>query len=239
MGQELRFAEIDYWVDLGKRDGAAQMAVDEVILRHGLNRPLLRVYRWDEPVITTGYFEDVANAREQLNEPRIPLVRRFTGGGTVLHGSDLPYTVIVPKAVGDEVFGNDRNASYRAIHRALAVALEESGVMGISLKEHGDQMPGIPCFQSPVAADLVETDTGKKLAGAGQRRTRDGMIHQGSVDTLGLDVDLESFGKTLADLLAEHSTKVSVERFGDDFGDRWQSLRASRYGTSEWNRDGK
>jgi lipoate-protein ligase A len=39
---------------------------------------------------------------------------------------------------------------------------------------------GTLCFQHPVGYDLMEFD-GVKIAGAGQRRTKSGLLHQGSV----------------------------------------------------------
>ncbi len=231
------FARFLYWIDNAARDTAGQMAVDEVLLRSGASDPILRVYRWSEPAVTTGYFEDAAQARIQLDEKSVPLVRRFTGGGTVFHGADLPYTIIIPKVVCDDVFGNDRVASYRAIHQALAKTLQGLGIPDVALATQGDQRVGAPCFVSPVREDLIHTKSEKKIAGAGQRRTREGVIHQGSIDLQGHEIDRELFGQQFAANLASDALKLTDVEFPSDFDDQWQALRAGRYATSAWNRD--
>lgn len=231
------FARFQYWIDNAARDTAGQMAVDEVLLRDRTVDPILRVYRWSEPALTTGYFEDAKRVRHQMNRKTLPLVRRFTGGGTVLHDTDLPYTIIIPKAVCDRVFGNDRAVSYRAIHQALAMVLQGLGIADLALAREGGQSAGAACFVSPVREDLIHSETGKKIAGAGQRRTREGVIHQGSIDLMGHEIDNNVFGHQFAVNLADVVQKMTEAELPSDFDDQWQALRAARYATAQWNRD--
>lgn len=231
------FARFQYWIDTAARDTAGQMAVDEVLLRDRMVDPVLRVYRWSEPALTIGYFEDAGKARLQTASGRVPLVRRFTGGGAVLHGEDLPYSIIIPKAICDSVFGSDRAASYRVIHQALVRTLEEFGVSDLALATNDSTRTGAPCFVSPVGEDLIQTRTGKKIAGAGQRRTREGMVHQGSIDLCGHEIDRDLFGERFAAQLAEKVHALTEAGLPSDFDDQWQALRAGRYATAQWNRD--
>jgi lipoate-protein ligase A len=56
----------------------------------------------------------------------------------------------------------------------------------------------VACFEKPVAWDLVDRQ-GRKLAGAGQRRTRRGLLHQGSVVVPGAPRSLfDDFARHLA-----------------------------------------
>jgi lipoate-protein ligase A len=79
--------------DFEPRPAALQMAVDEVLLRT-ISAPLLRVYRWAAPCITLGYFEPYALAAQSSGGREV--TRRWTGGGSVEHGTDWPYSILMP-----------------------------------------------------------------------------------------------------------------------------------------------
>ena len=168
------FAQLQVWVDPVARPGPEAMAVDEWLLETAA-LPVLRVYRWLGEWATLGYFGQLAPAQGAL--PRVSWVRRWTGGGVVDHRADWTYTVVAPSG---EALANLRGAeSYRRIHEALVEALraEHSSVH----MSAGDEQTGAAlCFENPVSHDLIG-DNGRKLAGAGQRRTRHGLLHQGSV----------------------------------------------------------
>ena len=163
------------WVleDLEPRDAALQMALDRVLLET-TPLPILRFYRWSGPCVTVGYFESLEQAA--ANHPGLPVVRRWTGGGSVVHTDDSPYSLIVPRA---EPFASVRPAeSYRLIHSALARALR-TALPGVTTAQKTAPKRSAACFENPVADDLLLG--GCKVAGAGQRRTRAGLLHQGSI----------------------------------------------------------
>ena len=149
------------------------MAVDEALLRNATERrlPLLRVYTWMRPAVSFGYFQEFPAGLAAKYDS----VRRLTGGGVVYHGDDTTYTVIVPPV--HPLYKMSTAAAYCALHRAVAAAL------GLQA-ELCDSAPASPhgqyeCFQKPVSGDVVAE--GRKLAGAAQRRTKHGMLHQGSI----------------------------------------------------------
>ncbi len=159
--------------DQEPREASLQMAVDRVLLESAA-LPILRIYRWAQPCVTIGYFESMAEA--QIRHPALPIVRRWTGGGTVLHGHDAPYSLIVPRT---EPFASVRpGESYRLIHGALANALRENLPEVTTASETAPKRSSA-CFENPVADDLMAR--GCKIAGAGQRRSRAGLLHQGSL----------------------------------------------------------
>ena len=111
------------------RDGAFNMAVDEFLLRNQIQRKdpnsILRFYRFNEPTVTVGYGMWQALGTEMNNQ--IPLIRRITGGGMVVHGkSDLTYSLIVPLN-RQTIFRKVRN-SYYLIHEELRNALGHFGI---------------------------------------------------------------------------------------------------------------
>lgn len=176
------------------RPGPEAMAVDEWLLETR-EEPLLRVYGWRGGWGSVGYFGDLEAARAAL--PGLSWVRRWTGGGTVDHRRDWTYTLIVPSGCGPA--GTKGAESYRVIHEALADALSDCGVA--ARLSAGDAETGAAlCFRNPVGHDLVSPG-GSKIAGAGQRRTRRGLLHQGSV-LAAEGADLSRLPFFLADRLA-------------------------------------
>ena len=76
------------------RPAALNMARDEVLL-DGLavaeNVSVLRVYRWERPAVSFGYFEPWAAVAAGFGDGR-ELVRRWTGGRIVEHGAAVAWT---------------------------------------------------------------------------------------------------------------------------------------------------
>lgn len=151
------------------------MAVDELLLRD-CDQPTLRVYEWEGDWVSLGYFSPWEEAHGLDVGPPVRFVRRATGGGIVDHRHDATYTLVVPGS--DAMVKVPRSRSYRMIHEALADALRDVGI-GSSMLGEPAGASGL-CFGGGVESDLVGEDGGK-IAGAAQRRTRGGLLHQGSV----------------------------------------------------------
>jgi lipoyl(octanoyl) transferase len=168
------FEKLQVWLDGQARPGPESMAVDEWLLKTACE-PLLRIYRWAGDWASLGYFGKISEAKALI--PEVPWVRRWTGGGLVDHRRDWAYTLVVPR---NELLANLRGGeSYRKVHQALAAVLTAEGQN--TLLSLGDAATGAAlCFENPVSYDIIDA-AAKKLAGAGQRRTRHGLLHQGSV----------------------------------------------------------
>ncbi len=161
------------WLDPSPRDGPENMAVDEW-LAETCTAPVLRSYRWMPGWGSFGYFVKSADlpAKEGLR-----WVRRWTGGGIVDHRADWTYTLFIPRGHG---LADAKGAeSYRIIHTALLSALHQSGLEA-RLSGAAPPAAGGECFVRPVEYDVLDA-SGQKIAGAGQRRTVRGLLHQGSV----------------------------------------------------------
>lgn len=189
------FDVLQLWIDPVRRPGPKAMAVDEWLLETA-EVPVLRVYEWQGDWGSVGYFGGLSEARASF--PGVEWVRRWTGGGIVDHRADWTYSVIAP--AGQPLAGLRGAESYQCIHAALAEALCATGIHA-RLSTGLEQTGAAACFENPVSHDLVD-DSGRKLAGAGQRRTKLGLLHQGSVAHVGEPVVSLDRAKCLASALA-------------------------------------
>jgi len=107
--------------------GVMNMAKDHAIL-HGVSHnellPTLRIYRWIEPTVTIGYFEDINNTvnRDYCKKRNIPIIRRESGGGTVLHHLELTYSFTTPLHL--ELIPESVDESFRKIISPLINTLK-------------------------------------------------------------------------------------------------------------------
>ncbi|MCC5805525.1 MAG: lipoate--protein ligase family protein [Opitutales bacterium] len=188
-----------------RREAAANMAIDLWMLRTAGMHPgagtLFHGYGWSEPAFTFGQSQRWHDIRAHIEKitrggrPVPALIRRPTGGGLVDHRRDWTYALVFPAR---SAAAADRPAGlYIRVHHLLADALGEANVAA-RLKEcpppgacssengapaHNRLGRGGPsvCFDDPVPGDLLDPATGVKVAGAAMKRTRDGVLFQGSV----------------------------------------------------------
>ena len=182
------------WILLesGPGDPEFNMALDEALLATSALRgaPVLRLYSWQHPAATFGYSQRWAEVRRLT--PLRPLIRRPTGGGLVPHAGDWTYSVVVPPAQPWHTLR--ARDSYRRMHGWIADSLNRIGVP-VSLAERSDpQGPGC-CFVGAEEADVL--CQGRKVAGAAQRRNRQGLLIQGSVQPLVGSWSREAFHRAL------------------------------------------
>ncbi len=157
------------------------MAVDEALLLRQ-RAPTLRFYSWRAPAVSFGYFGRFEEAARLA--PDRELVRRWTGGGVVLHGNDLTYSFVVPAS--HPFCERSSQETYAALHEAIRAALYGEGITA-TLADKSAPKVSEACFANPVRADLLVC--GEKVAGGAQRRTRGGLLHQGSIQVPSLSRD--------------------------------------------------
>lgn len=215
------FEELSLVLDPEPHGGAYNMALDEVLLRAAV-QPLLRVYGWSAPAVSFGYFGHFAEVRRLW--PARELVRRWTGGGIVPHGEDFTYTLVVPKT--EPFAGRPAAESYRLIHEAVAAALGDAAG-ALSLAAGAPKMSD-ECFANPAAHDILAGEI--KIAGAAQRRTRQGLLHQGSIQRSGLGSE---FAGRLAAALAG---RVKPRALSGEENTQAARLAEEKYGTPAWLR---
>lgn len=200
----------------GALPGAENMDRDLALLERAIagEGPFLRVYRWARPTLSLGYFqreEDVAEAGAAARLG-VDVVRRFTGGGAILHHRELTFAVALPASHPWARLGV--NESYLEITRPLLTLLRSRGVEARFRGDATTDVKAINCFAGSACPDLVVGD--RKLFGSAQRRREGAVLQHGS---LLLDIDRELW----------------VAMFGSRVGDGFISLAQAKPGLSlDW-----
>ncbi len=206
--------------DRPDRSAAFNMAIDEALLEQA-SLPIFRFYSWDHPALSFGYFGRFAELGEAARARDV--VRRWTGGGSVPHGEDLTYSLITPAT--DRAARLSPSAIYVALHTAMREALQFEGKEAELLNDSAPKISDA-CFANPVCNDLMWQ--GRKIAGAAQRRTGRGFLHQGSIQLQDLSA---LFPERLAAALAD---KVCPAEIAPVTLARATQLVAEKYAAPEW-----
>lgn len=247
--------------------GAAEnMAVDFLLLQRYPEGTAVRFrhYGWHRPAFTFGYAQKISFVREQIGgmidfaAERVELCRRPTGGGIVDHRDDWTYALVIPR--GHPLEDGRATQSYRLVHESLARALQAQGVPamikradaadpseaagttvapadgargGVGAKGAGTGV----CFERAEIFDVVHEKTGRKIAGAAQKRNKRGLLFQGSIwrPAAGGDVvDWEAFGgEFVAGIAAALEVSAEVAPWPDWNEDELGAL-TEQYSSPEW-----
>ena len=226
------FAELTIYHDEAPHSAPMNMAVDEALLEFAAG-PTIRFYRWRSPALSFGYFGKFSDVAIYAAER--DLVRRWTGGGIVFHGEDLTYSIVIPASAPG--FDESSLMIYEKVHRALCEALVKAGQRAVvaggadpggfaAATRAAVSASGYNCFANPVHADVMMG--GQKIAGAAQRRTRRGLLQQGSIQGFAVKTDLaRKFAQALSAKC--HECEINEEIF-----QRARELAHQKYGTESW-----
>ncbi|MFQ5464208.1 MAG: biotin/lipoate A/B protein ligase family protein, partial [Phycisphaerae bacterium] len=168
----------------GPLDGPENMARDEALMLRvgaGDSPPTLRLYQWDPPTISLGYFQPF-EAIASLPEPEASLtvVRRLTGGGAILHDRELTYSLMLPAA--HPLVKGHPNRLYELAHDAVIECFKTLGIAANrdgATDDSGAAKGPFFCFSRRHCFDvLIGCD---KVTGSAQRRTKTALLQHGSI----------------------------------------------------------
>ncbi len=213
------FDRLDVYYDEA-RSAALNMAVDEALLETA-STAAIRFYSWVRPSVSFGYFGKFKEALDAGADRQ--LVRRWTGGGIVLHGTDLTYSIVVPAT--NHYLVRSPLDLYSDVHSAIREALLQNGVNAV-LADSASQKISDACFANPVRSDVLID--GRKVAGAAQRRTRAGLLQQGSIQ-------LENLGSDFAERFVRALCAGAEQRsLNHEITERAQEIAEQKYAQKAW-----
>lgn len=183
------------FVDQHPRSGFDNMELDSHLLEFvcqesvdGKTPPTVcRIYRWDTPTVTLGYFQD-QNADVPAEIEGCPKVKRLTGGGAILHDLELTYSVIVPSR---HSVRHQPLELYNIVHAAIVKTLAKQGVVSCMRQDSSlfaknstaEQKTNRPepflCFLRHDDRDIVIGE--HKIVGSAQRRRKGSVLQHGSI----------------------------------------------------------
>jgi lipoate-protein ligase A len=181
------------------------MATDQCLLesvdQSGI--PCLRFYRWPQPTLSLGYFQEQKQRQYHVESESLGLVRRATGGGAIIHHHELTYSIAIRNdhpslSKRSKASETDRSPSvsaiganarlYRLVHHAIASALTEFGVAARPFYQWRSAQSAVAsaskpepflCFQRRTSEDLIVA--GYKVLGSAQRRGKRSLLQHGSL----------------------------------------------------------
>jgi lipoyl(octanoyl) transferase len=212
--------QLEVYDDAEPRAAALNMAVDEALLETSVS-PTLRFYRWRSPALSFGYFGSFADVADQRDGREI--VRRWTGGGVVPHGEDRTYSVIIP--AGHSFFARSSLEIYSELHDVIRRALTANGIEATLASSVAPKVSE-DCFANAVRADVLSA--GRKVAGAAHRRSRAGLLHQGSIQLPGLPA---KFDEDIASALCDRFQRRTLS---PELIDRARTIAQMKYAKAEW-----
>ena len=170
--------QFETWLLLNSGPGAADlnMALDEALLEFAaqLGKPVARFYGWTEQAASFGYSQKYGEVA-RLTSSR-PLVRRPTGGGLVPHDAEWTYSLVFPP--GHWWYASRAKESYERVHEWIRDAFARLNIPTELSPGRRKAVAG-QCFVGAERFDVLWR--GRKIAGAAQRRNRQGLLIQGSV----------------------------------------------------------
>lgn len=171
-------------------------AVDSILFRH---------YEWEFPCWTCGYSQKFDYVQNCTGGNEKSIYRRATGGGIVPHHNDWTFTMLIGKEHPNFIL--PPREFYEILHARIAEILYAHFEIPAALHECKDDIcngaPPAECFRSPVLSDVLLGENGEKVAGAAIKKTREGILLQGSIQKTPLpDLDWSRFKAELSSVLS-------------------------------------
>lgn len=147
--------------------------------------PTLHLYQWERGSGTYGHFIKPSHYLDldKAQKRGFDLAKRPTGGGIVFHICDLAFSALVP--AGFSKFSLNTLDNYNFINNGVKKAVKNFFKVSKTPSLLPDEKAPLDesskhfCMAKPTIYDVMIGE--RKIAGAAQRRRRQGYLHQGSI----------------------------------------------------------
>ncbi len=162
-------------IPYSRYEAHVNMAADEYIM--SLPGTILRFYGWSTPSLSFGRFRNKLSEIDEsfCRRNNISLVKRLTGGQTVLHQHELTYSI----ASDINLFSDSITKTYKMISQPLVEALKSFGVPAAMEKQKRSRSNSNICFKEVSSFEIAVGN--KKLVGSAQFRSSKRFLQHGSI----------------------------------------------------------
>ncbi len=210
------------------RKGCMNIALDEFFLIKEPFEDVFRFYKWTSPAYTIGYFQKFPEKNDDYQ-----VVRRLTGGLSVLHKNDLSYSLIVSDKIWPYIY--DQEKTYKTIHETIKKSLEKINIFCDNIGVQTGCAKNYSCVQTLYKDDLLLN--GRKIVGSCQRRRGKKILVEGSIhlnlSSEQTDVFVRDFFKTLSHGLNCNSLLRELRKEEIIAAD---NLCKEKYDNDKWNK---
>ena len=234
-------------LETGYNSGPWNMALDEVLMK-GLNyhnMPILRIYGWQPTSIYIGYFQSMDEEVDikKCRQMGIDVVRRITGGGAVLHESELTYSFIT------NVYPKNIMESYNLICDPIVICLNKLGfnakfaplndiiVNGKKVSGNAQTRKKGILLQHGTILLNVNFEKMFSVLKVPSEKLKDKMINDAKERVMGLDKTFEQVAYNLKESFSEKfSAEIIVDSLTSKEKESTKKLVDEKYISDQWNR---
>jgi len=239
--KNFRFLDVPYF------SPAQNMALDEALMQNFTSKttPIFRLYTWENNAFSIGRFQDLSKI-SNFDSFGKNFTRRITGGGLLLHGFDVSYSLIIPSL---RLANKSVKQGYEFLCSFLYTFYRKLGLEIDFAKDIlSDKLASsVFCQVGFEPYDIIIQ--GKKIGGNAQKRSKNFIYQHGSIP---LHVDSRPFSGTSLEALGiklsvQEAKELLKQAFQSTFDimltpseltnkelAAFESLHVNKYTTKEW-----
>ncbi|NLH39255.1 MAG: lipoate--protein ligase family protein [Elusimicrobia bacterium] len=210
------------------------MSCDEVLCETMPEKYILRFFNWAKDGITFGLSQRFNNVLMELDaeDKNIDITRRPTGGGVVIHKTDITFSFIFYSPTEFNPL-----KTYEQLHTAILDEYLKNGItlelMKEKTKSYDINSSIISCFKKPVEKDIMSG--GKKVLGGAIRKFSDYILYQSSLQIEGARNESE-LHKGIITSAFKKSFDLEFEKFEltNEYYKKIESKKVEKYQNSLW-----
>ena len=233
-------------LETGYKSGPWNMALDEILLLNFIDHstPILRIYGWQPPCVSIGYFqsmEEEVNV-EECRRIGVDVLRRITGGGAVLHEFELTYSFIT------KVYPSNIMESYKLIcdpvvmylnrlnFNAKYVPLNDIIVNDKKVSGNAQTRKYNTLLQHGTILLSVDIDKMFSMLKVPSEKIKDKMINDVKARVTGINKSFEVVARNLKESFAEKfGAQIIVDNVTKEESEQTEKLAVEKYSSCQWN----
>ncbi|TKJ46194.1 hypothetical protein CEE35_00865 [Candidatus Aerophobetes bacterium Ae_b3b] len=114
---------------------------------------------------------------QRYKRQKLIIVRRFAGGGAILHRNEITYSLAC--STNEFPAFRDITKTQQLVHEAIILGLQNLGINAELERKETERPDPYFCFVNPSKYDVVED--GRKIGGSAQRRKNKAFFQHGSI----------------------------------------------------------